>query len=203
MQQRPDDVTTLLLSWRRGEEAALARLIPLVHAELHQIARRCMARERRGPSLQATALVNEAFLRLVDIRRLTWQNRAHFLAVAARLMRRVLVDLARVKRARKRGGSRARITFDESLPVAEGGVCLDVIALDEALHELESSYPRQARGVELRFFSGMSVDEIAGVLDVSPQTVMRDWKFAKAWLLRELGDRSPRPARDGVSSPPR
>jgi RNA polymerase sigma factor (TIGR02999 family) len=182
------EVTGLLLAWGRGDEAAFKQLIPLVHGELQRIARRCMAGERIGHSLQATALVNEAYLRLIDVQHVGWQNRAHFLAMAARLMRRILVDLARSKRYRKRGGGAVKVTFDEALVVAdEPGQ--DLVALDDALDELAKVDERKARVIELRFFGGLSVEETATVLAVSVDTVMRDWKLAKAWLLRELRGR--------------
>ena len=179
-------VTGLLLAWGQGDEAALNQLIPLVHDELRSIARRCMAGERAGHSLQATALVNEAYLRLIDVQHVKWQNRAHFLAMSARLMRRVLVDIARSKRYQKRGAGAVRVTFDEALAVTnEPGQ--DLVALDEALHALATVDARKARVIELRFFGGLSVEETASVLTVSVDTVMRDWKLAKAWLSRELG----------------
>lgn len=166
----------------------LAQLAPLVHEELRRIARRCMAGERAGHTLQATALVHEAYLRLVDVRRVQWRDRAHFLAMAARLMRRVLVDHARAKRYQKRGGGAVRVTFAEELPVGEAPD-LDLLAVDEALSALAVVDERKGRVVELRFFGGLTVDETADVLEVSPETVMRDWKMAKAWLRRELADR--------------
>lgn len=179
------DVTRLLLAWGTGDEAALERLVPIVHGELRRIARRCMAGERAGHSLQATALVNEAYLRLVDVQHVNWQNRAHFLAMAARLMRRVLVDHARSKAYQRRGGGAVRVTFAEELPVvAEAGH--DLVALDDALQGLAKVDERKSKVIELRFFGGLSVEETASVLKVSPETVMRDWKLAKAWLLREL-----------------
>ena len=184
------DVTDLLLKWRKGDEQALERLIPLVHRELHQIARRCMNRERAGHTLQATALVNEAFLRLVDVDRVDWQNRAHFLAVSARLMRRILVDFARAKKYKKRGGGSPPITFDENVI---GGVepGRDLVALDDALDALAKVDERKAKVIELRYFGGLSVEETAEVLKVSPDTVMRDWRLSKSWLLRELRGRAP------------
>jgi RNA polymerase sigma factor (TIGR02999 family) len=183
-------VTELLLAWGKGDEAALERLVPIVHDELRRIARRCMAGERAGHSLQATALVNEAYLRLIDVQHVNWQNRAHFLAMSARLMRRILVDYARSKRYQKRGGEAVKVTFDEGLPVAaEPGQ--DLVALDDALEALAKVDERKSRVVELRFFGGLSVEETASVLKVSPETVMRDWKLAKVWLMRELrGGRS-------------
>lgn len=182
---QPSDVTALLLKWSLGDENALQRLIPLVHRELHAIARRCAAREHAGHSLQATALVNEAYLRLIDVGTVTWQNRAHFLAVCARVMRHILVDHARGRRARKRGGPLARVTFDEALVVASEPRH-DFVALDDALAALERFDTRKSRVVEMRFFGGLSVQETAAVLDVSPDTVMRDWKLARAWLQREM-----------------
>lgn len=164
------------------------RLIPLVERKLHQIARRCMAGERPGHSLQATALVNEAYVRLVDVRRVNWQDRTHFLAVAARLMRRILVDHARARRYQKRGGGAAKVTFDEALVVAdEPGQ--DLVALDDALIELAKFDERKSRVIEMRFFGGLSIEETASALHVSPDTVMRDWRLAKAWLLREMRSR--------------
>jgi RNA polymerase sigma factor (TIGR02999 family) len=182
-------VTGLLLKWGQGDEAALERLIPLVHRELHQIAKRCMAGERAGHSLQATVLVNEAYLRLVNAKDVAWHDRAHFLAVAARVMRRILVDHARGRRARKRGGPATRVTFTEAL-VVTNEPREDFVALDDAMQALAAFDERKSRVVELRFFGGLSVEETATVLRVSPETVMRDWRLAKAWLQREMrGDR--------------
>jgi RNA polymerase sigma-70 factor, ECF subfamily len=160
-------------------------LIPLVHQELHQIARRCMAGERVGHSLQATALVNEAYVRLVDGTVVEWHDRAHFLAVAARIMRRILVDHARARGARKRGGGDARVTFDEAL-VVTAEARENFVALDDALEALAKFDERKSRVVELRFFGGLSVEETAAVLKVSVDTVMRDWRLAKAWLQAEM-----------------
>jgi RNA polymerase sigma factor (TIGR02999 family) len=160
-------------------------LIPLVHQELHQIARRCMAGERVGHSLQATALVNEAYVRLVDGTVVEWHDRAHFLAVAARIMRRILVDHARARYARKRGGGDARVTFDEAL-VVTAEARENFVALDDALEALATFDERKSRVVELRFFGGLSVEETAAVLKVSVDTVMRDWRLAKAWLQAEM-----------------
>jgi len=188
--ENPTRVTGLLLKWGRGDEDALERLIPLVHRELRQIAQRCMARERAGHSFQATALVNEAYLRLVDTKDVAWHDRAHFLAVAARGMRRILVDHARARRAQKRGGPATRVTFDEALAVTNEPR-EDFVALDDALDALAAFDARKSRVVELRFFGGLSVEETASVLHVSPSTVMGDWRLAKAWLQREMrGDRS-------------
>lgn len=179
------DVTELLLAWRGGDEAALTALVPLVHDELKRMARRHMAGERPGQTLQATALVNEAFLRLVDVRRVNWQNRAHFLAMVARLMRRVLVDAARARQADKRGGEMVRVTFDEALTGGHDPAS-ELVILDEALDSLTALDSRKGKVVELRFFGGLSLDETAEALGVSTKTVMRDWDFAKAWLHREL-----------------
>jgi RNA polymerase sigma factor (TIGR02999 family) len=166
-------------------------LIPLVHRELHQIARRCMAGERAGHSLQATVLVNEAYLRLVDTKAVAWHDRAHFLAVAARVMRHILVDHARARHAKKRGGPATRVTFDEALLVTNEPRG-DFVALDEALEALAVFDERKSRVIELRFFGGLSIEETASVLKVSPETVKRDWRLAKAWLQREMrADRSP------------
>jgi RNA polymerase sigma-70 factor, ECF subfamily len=178
-------VTDLLLAWRAGDETALARLTPLVHQELQRMARRCLRGERAGHSLQATALVHEAYLRLVDVQHVNWQNRAHFLAMAARLMRRVLVDAARARRSQKRGGGVLPVSLSDAGHHPEKGE--DVVALDEALHALAEVDERKSRVVELRFFGGLSVAETAAALTVSPETVMRDWKLARAWLRRELG----------------
>jgi len=179
------EVTVLLRAWREGDETALDALMPLVHDELRRIARRCLHGERANHSVQATDLVNEAFLRLVDVQHVDWQNRTHFLALSARLMRRVLVDLARSRRADKRGGGAVRVTFDEA---AIGGVApdADVIRLDDALQALADLDDRKSRVVELRFFGGLTVDETAVALQVSSKTVLRDWEFARAWLQREL-----------------
>jgi RNA polymerase sigma-70 factor, ECF subfamily len=178
-------VTALVLAWGQGDQGAFDQLVPLVYAELHRIAKRCMAGERAGHSLQATALVNEAYVRLIDVQRVRWQDRAHFLAMAARMMRRVLVDVARAKGYQKRGGGAVRVTFDElALPPAEPGH--DLVALDDALEAFAQVDERKSKVIELRFFGGLSVEETAEVLDVSVDTVMRDWKLARAWLLREL-----------------
>jgi RNA polymerase sigma factor (TIGR02999 family) len=183
-------VTELLLAWGDGDVSALDQLIPLVHAELRRIAARYLARERQGHTLQPTALVNELYLRLVDVERVRWQNRAHFLAVAARLMRRVLVDFARSRRYQKRGGGGERVAFHEAL-IVDVGRGHDLLALDDALDELARVDERQSQIVVMRFFAGLTVEEIAGVLGVSGATVMRDWKLAKSWLLRELDRTKP------------
>ncbi len=180
------EVTHLLDEWSRGDRKALDALMPLVHAELHQLARRYVARERPGHSLQATALVNEVYLRLVGERAMQWQSRAHFIGVAAHLMRFILVDHCRRKNYQKRGGGAARVTFDESLPLAlDRGE--ELVALDDALQKLAAQDERKSRIVELRYFGGLSVEETAEALSVSVATVMRDWRLARAWLQRELG----------------
>jgi RNA polymerase sigma factor (TIGR02999 family) len=189
IQAHPEEATKLLLAWGQGDQGALERLVPLVHDELCRIARRCMAGERVGHSLQATALVNEAYLRLIDVSHVDWQNRAHFLAVSARLMRRILVDHARSRNYKKRGGGAQRVSFDEGLVVAvEPGQ--DLIALHDALTALAKVDARKSQVVELRFFGGLSVEETAEALHVSTDTVTRDWKVAKVWLLRELAEPS-------------
>jgi RNA polymerase sigma factor (TIGR02999 family) len=177
-------VTRLLLAWRAGDETALARLTPLVHRELHRIARGCLRGERARDSFQATALVHEAYVRLVDTQHVNWQNRAHFLAMAARLMRRILVDLARARRYQKRGGGAIQVSFTSALHTPDRAE--DLLALDDALQALAKLDERRSRVVELRFFGGLTVEETAAVLTVSPETVMRDWKLARAWLRREL-----------------
>ena len=184
IQHEPGSVTALLFAWRGGDDGALEQLVPLVHEELHRIARGCMKGERAGHSLQATALVNEAYLRLMGAQQVDWQNRVHFLAVSARLMRRILVDFARSKKYQKRGGGAEPVTLDEGLVVSEPG--RDLVALDEALDALAKMDERKSKVVEMRFFGGLSVEETAAALGVSPDTVMRDWRLAKAWLLREL-----------------
>ena len=180
----------LLRAWREGDETALDALMPLVHDELRRIARRCLHGERVNHSVQATELVNEAYLRLVDVQQVDWQDRTHFLAMSARLMRRVLVDLARSRGADKRGGGAVRVTFDDA---AIGGVApdADVIRLDDALQALAAMDDRKSRVVELRFFGGLTADETAVVLRVSSKTVLRDWEFARAWLQRELTRETP------------
>ncbi len=181
----PQDFTQLLLAWSQGEEPALEKLIPLVYQELHRLAHRYMRGERAGHTLQTTALVNEAYLRLVDTQRVRWQNRAHFFAVSAQLMRRILVDFARSRRSLKRGEGAQKVTLDDALIMSpEQGQ--DVVALDEALKALAAVDSRKSQVVELRFFGGLTVEETAEVLKVSSDTVLRDWRMAKVWLLREL-----------------
>ena len=196
MKAEPSDVTALLHAWRNGDAHALERLTPLVYEQLRRLARRYMARERGGHSLQNTALVHEAFLRLVDARTIEWQDRTHFFAVSAQIMRRILVDAARAKSAAKRGGDLARVEHStardiDQIPAPASEKALALCALDDALKALASIDARRARVIELRFFGGLSVDETAEVLQVSSQTVMRDWRLARAWLARELGAAPP------------
>ena len=177
--------TALLLAWGRGDETALDQLIPLVHDELRQLARRHIAGERPGHTLQATALVNEAYLRLIEVNQVRWQNRAHFFAMASRVMRRILVDAARARGYQKRGGGAETVSLDEALLVS-GEPRQDLIALDDALNALAAFDLRKSQVVEMRFFGGLSVEETAEALHVSADTVMRDWRLAKVWLAREL-----------------
>ena len=186
----PQEVTQLLLAWSNGDQTALEQLTPLVYAELRKLARSLMARERRGHTLQTTDLVHEAYLRLIDATKVQWQDRAHFFGVCARLMRDgSLVEHARSRQSLKRGGGTIRVDFDEAAVVSDNGT-VNLVALDEALKGLAKIDARKSRVVELRFFGGLEVEETAEVLDVSAGTVMRDWRIAKVWLLRELkGDR--------------
>jgi RNA polymerase sigma factor (TIGR02999 family) len=183
--------TDLLIAWGNGERAARDRLMPLVYDELRRIAARYMRKERPGHTLQPTALVNEVYLRLVKVDRVSVQSRAHFFALAARMMRRMLVDAARTRRNVKRGGGMSQVSLDEALDVSRSG--LDFEALDEALLKLASVHPRKVQVVELRYFAGLSLEESANSLGVSTDTVKRDWRFARAWLGRELRDVSERP----------
>ena len=193
MRAAPKQVTELLVAWGEGDQAALELLVPIVHLELHRLARRAMRAEQSDHSWQPTALVNEAYLRLVDLPSVQWTNRAHFFALSARLMRRILVDVARSKRYLKRGGGLPTVLFDEQRVAAkERGE--DLVALDDALQALGEIDPRRSQVVELRFFGGLTVQETAQVLNVSAPTVLRDWKLARAWLFRELG-REPRDRR--------
>jgi len=180
-------VTQLLKAWGQGDEAALEQLAPLVEHELHSLARKYMRRERPGQTLQTTALVNEVYLRLIDTQQVSWQNRAHFFAVSARIMRRILTDFARSRHYQKRGGGAVHVSWDEALAVSREPDA-DIVALDDALNELALLDPRKAQVVELRFFGGLSVEETAEVLKISQQTVLRDWKFAKSWLMRALSE---------------
>ena len=179
------DVTRLLLSWRQGDAAALDRLVPLVYDELRRVARRHLRREPQGHALQATALVHEVYLRLVDVDQLTLKNRTHFFAVAANLMRQILVDHARRQQADKRGGGATMMSLDDVSPAAQPAR-VDVLALDQALAALASIDARQSRVVELRFFAGFNIDEAAEALGMSPATVEREWALARAWLFRRL-----------------
>ena len=179
------DVTQLLRAWGQGDEGALGRLIPVVQQELHRRAHHYMSREKPDHTLQTTALVNEVYLRLVDIARVSWQDRAHFFAIAARMMRRILTDFARSRHYQKRGGAALHVSFEEALAVSPEKDA-EIVAVDEALSALAAVDARKSQVVELRFFGGLSVEETAEVLKVSPETVKRDWRFAKAWLHRAL-----------------
>jgi RNA polymerase sigma-70 factor, ECF subfamily len=182
-------VTELLLAWGRGERSALDELVPIVHQELRRLARLQLRGERINHTLQTTALVNEAFIRLVDLRRIRWQDRAHFLSLSARLMRRILVDHARSRNYQKRGGGAVNVTLEDTLVTSsERGT--DLVALDDALEALARVDARKSQVVELRFFGGLTVEETAEALKVSPETVLRDWRLAKVWLLREVSGRA-------------
>jgi RNA polymerase sigma factor (TIGR02999 family) len=185
MSESDAEITQLLQAWRGGSEQALDKLTPRVYRELHQAARRSMNRERDGHTLQATALINELYLRLSDLRPVDWQNRAHFFALCARQMRRILTDLARTHHSEKRGGGAFVVPLDEAPEVA-ATTHAEMIAVDDALKSLALVDERKAKVVELRFFGGLSVEETAEVLKVSPDTVARDWRLAKAWLRREM-----------------
>jgi RNA polymerase sigma-70 factor, ECF subfamily len=185
--RNPGELTQLLIAWSQGDARALERLMPLVYAELRKIAHRYMNRERAGHTLQTTAVVHEAFLRLLGNPQENWQNRAHFYAIAAQMMRRILVDYARANLRTKRGGETTRVALEDvDAPVTEPALDPDLIALDAALEKLTEIDPRRGRVVELRFFGGLSVEETAHVLQVAPDTVVRDWRVAKAWLFRYL-----------------
>ena len=180
-----NEVTRLLRAWGQGDENALQKLVPLVYEQLHAAARRYMAGERHGHTLQATALIHETYLRLVNVKQIKWQNRAHFFAICAQLMRRILVDFARSRGYQKRGGGAQHVDLDEVLVVSSEPEA-NLVALDEALRRLAEVDQRKSQVVELRFFGGLDVKETAEVMKVSVDTVMRDWKIAKVWLLREL-----------------
>jgi RNA polymerase sigma factor (TIGR02999 family) len=184
------DVTQLLLAWSEGDKAALDRLMPLVYSELHNLAEGYLRRERADHSLEATALVNEAYLRLVDVQRVQWENRAHFFAISARLLRQILVDFARRRSYQKRGGGIMHISLEATLLVGEQPDD-DLAALDEALKKLAEIDLRKSQVVELRFFGGLNVEETASVLEVSVETVKRDWRLAKSWLKRQLSEGDP------------
>jgi len=181
------EVTALLIDWNNGNKTALDRLMPLVDRELHRLARHYMQQERPGHTLQTTALVNEAYLKLIDQRQVHWKNRAHFFALCAQLMRRILVDHARRRKYAKRGGDARRISLDEVIAVSPARSA-DLIALDDALQQLAAIDARKGKVVEMRFFGGLSVEETAEALGVSPLTVKRDWKMAKAWLYNSLNE---------------
>jgi RNA polymerase sigma factor (TIGR02999 family) len=181
----PAEITVLLRAWEGGDREALNRLMPFVYEELRRAARNYMRRERAGHSLQATALVNEVYVRLVNVTSVRWQDRAHFFAVAASMMRRILLDAARARLAGKRGGGELCVTLHEDLVASSEASGL--VAIDDAMETLSKIDPRKAQVVEMRFFGGLSVDEMAHVLNISPQSVKRDWSLARAWLLKELG----------------
>ena len=183
---KPPEITVWLHEWSRGKESALEALMPIVYAELHRQATNYLRRERIGHTLQATALINEAYLKLIDQREVNWQNRAHFFGIAAQAMRRILVDHARSRHRNKRGGDAETLPLEAAEFAASGEGSVDLIALDEALTRLARLDERQSRIVELRFFSGMSVEETAEALGVSPATVKNEWRTAKAWLFQEL-----------------
>lgn len=182
----PSDITELLIGWSNGDKSALDKLLPLVERELHRMAHRYMRKERPGHTLQTTALINETYLRLVDQRKLQWQNRAHFFGIAGQIMRRILLNYARDRQRIKRGGGALRLSFSEAALVA-AEQSEELIALDESLKRLEAIDNRKVQVVELRYFSGLSVEETAEVLKVSAATVARDWDFAKAWLAHDIG----------------
>jgi RNA polymerase sigma factor (TIGR02999 family) len=187
------ELTQLLIAWSNGDEAALDRLAPLVDRELHRLAHHYMRRENAGHTLQTSALVNEAYLKLIDQKHVRWKNRAHFFALSAHLMRRILVDHARGRKYAKRGGDAQRISFDETLVVSSARAA-DLVALDEALNRLTALDPRKGKVVELRFFGGLSVEETAEALTISGVTVMREWSMAKAWLYNSLNTETGTPA---------
>jgi RNA polymerase sigma-70 factor (ECF subfamily) len=182
------EITQLLQAWRRGDEGALDKLTPQVYRELHLLAGSCMGRERDGHTLQTTALINELYLRLSDLKLIDWQNRAHFFALCARQMRRILTDQARARQSHKRGDGAQAVLLDEALVVSPQPTA-DLVALDDALNQLAKVDHRKSQVVVMRFFGGLSVEETAEVLKVSPDTVARDWRLAKAWLMRELTEK--------------
>jgi RNA polymerase sigma-70 factor (ECF subfamily) len=185
MTPTPGSITRLLVKWRAGDKTALDRLVPLVYREMRRLAGYYMRRQRADHSLQTSALINEAYLRLIDHKNMRWENRAHFYAVAAQAMRRILVDHARSRGYQKRGGGAIKVSFDEAVVGAEERA-EELIALDDALKDLAVMDPRKSQIVELRYFGGLSVDETAEVIGVSPVTVMREWRSAKGWLLRAI-----------------
>jgi RNA polymerase sigma factor (TIGR02999 family) len=192
--ERGDHITQLLRSWSQGDQAAMEELMPLVFDELHRVARRYMSAERPGHTLQTTALVNETYLRLVNSDGLNWEGRTHFFGVCAQMMRRILVDWTRSRQALKRGGEARALDLDSDALAAANQPGMDLVALDDALNALSAIDARKGRVVELRFFGGLSVKETAEVLDISAETVQRDWKMAKSWLRRELNGARPRGA---------
>lgn len=186
MESEPqEEITQLLLAWGKGDQDAFDRLMPFVYGELRRLAHAYMRRQRSDHTLQTTALVNEAYMRLIDSSQVRWQDRNHFFAMSARLMRRILVDFARAKKAQKRGGGDHKVTFDEELPVSDSKET-DLLALDEALTRLAELDERQSRIVELKYFGGLTEEEIAEYLEISARTVRRDWSVARAWLYREI-----------------
>lgn len=185
----PQEVTQLLVDWGNGNQAALDRLMPVVYTELRQLAHRYMRRERPGHTMQTTALIHEAYLRLVDQNQVRWQHQAHFFGIAARLMRQILIEHARSRTRAKRGGGVGTISLDEAAIVSQARAT-ELLALDDALERLATIDPRKSRVVELRFFGGLSVEEAAQVLNIAPNTVLRDWRMAKAWLRREISNES-------------
>ena len=182
----PGEVTRLLLAWNAGDQAALEKLMPLVYGELRQLAERHFRKERRGHTLQPTAVVHEAYFRLIDQTRVTWKNRGHFLAIASQAMRRILIDHARGRGAEKRGGEVEKVTLDVAIASPEPSREVDILALDEALDRLKALDGTQAQIVELRFFGGLTIEETADVMETSPSSIKRDFRSAKAWLFREL-----------------
>jgi len=186
-----EQVTQLLIDWSNGDKAAVDKLIPLVYDELRRLARYYMRRERAGATLQTTALVNEAYMRLVDQKNVQWQNRAHFFAISAQLMRRILIDRARKRYNSKRGGDVRKVSLDQAAIVSTGRSS-DLVALDEALTDLEAIDQRKSKVVELRFFGGLNIEETAEVMSISPATVQREWSMAKAWLYREISQNTDR-----------
>jgi RNA polymerase sigma factor (TIGR02999 family) len=189
MSQSPGDITALLVQWQSGDQAALDQLTPLVYKELRRLAQSYLNRERRGHTLQGTALVHEAYLRLIDQRQVQWRDRNHFFGLSAELIRRILVDHARSKMTAKRGGDQVKLALDEGMDAAMPGD-VDLVALDDALQLLARTDPQQSRIVELRYFAGLKIEETAEVLNISPATVKRDWTMAKAFLKREMLRRS-------------
>ena len=184
------EITQLLAAWREGNQSALDELYPLVYDELHRLARRYMSRERKGHTLQTTALINEAYVRLVDQKNVHWANRSHFFAISAQIMRRILIDHARRHAYAKRGGGARQVSLDETATMAQGDFS-EFLRLDEALKSLAQLDPRRSQVVELRYFGGLNNEEIAGVLNISENTVIRDWNMARAWLHRQLSEGAP------------